>query len=380
MTVFNAFMCVIRRNLVTIIIFTAITVGFSLINFASGDSAAAFTAENPGVICIDLDNTELSKSLVSYLDETTSLHDSSGSDRDDDALFYREVCCIITIPKGYSENISSSSDGGIEIRTTGDSRYTLVEMSLARYMRVQYYYTGQGLRGEALAKAVGESVADNVEVIMKAPKDSTALSKAATYFSFASYSITACILFIICLVLTSFNDRNIFRRTAVSSMNYNKFSLMLMFCCGMYALAVWFAFTVLGVVLCGSALLSVKGLLFAAGSLVFTICILCLSFLLSGVLHSRNAVTGIVNVIALGSAFLCGAFIPTSMLPDAVLAFAHVLPAYWFIKGENEIAAIESLSLQNLTGVLVCFGVMLCFALVFAVSGLAIASHNRRRE
>lgn len=380
MTVFNAFISVIRRNLPTILLFTAITVGFAVINYASGDVTSSFSAEKPGVICIDLDHSEMSENLVSFLSDTATLSESAGAKRDEDALFYREVCCIITIPEGYSERLNISDDGGIEVKTTGDSKYSLVKMDLDRYLRAQSYYINQNLSGEKLMNAVNDSVADRIEVTVTAPADSAGLERAAVYFSFASYSVTSCILFIVCLVLTSFNERKIFRRTVVSSMNYNKYSIILISCCGIYVLAVWFVFTCLGFVLFSDVMFSAKGFLFASGSLIYSICMLSLSYLLSGVLHSKNSVNGIVNVISLGSAFLCGAFIPASYLPDAVLKIAHILPAYWYIQSNSLIAEASSLSFTDMKGVFLSFAVLLCFALVFMISGIALSSHNRRME
>ena len=62
----------------------------------------------------------------------------------------------------------------------------------------------------------------------------------------------------------------------------------------------------------------------------------------------EDAISGIVNVVALGSAFLCGAFVPAEWLPDAVLKFAHILPAYWFINSNNLLVDIEKLNLESL--------------------------------
>lgn len=45
-----------------------------------------------------------------------------------------------------------------------------------------------------------------------------------------------------------------------------------------------------------------------------------------------------VNVVALGSAFFCGAFIPKEFLGNSVLKITHVLPAYYFIDTNNLIS------------------------------------------
>lgn len=380
MTVFNAFISVVKRNWVTIVIFTLITVVFSLINFQSSEAGSAFSAEKPDIICINNDSSALADNFVKYLSECAVLNESGGEAKDNDALFYREVCCIITIPSGYGDRVISGEDGGAFVSTTGDSKYSLIEMNITRYLRAQSYYCEKGLTEKALTDAVNESVKDTVQVTMTAAENYKPLVRTASYFSFAAYSIMACILFIICLVLTSFNNIHVLRRTIVSAMDFRKYSLNLMLCCGVYALAVWLAFVLLGAVLCGGVMLTVYGALFAVNSLLFDLCILSLAFLLSGILHSRNAVTGIVNVIALGSSFLCGAFIPAQYLPDGVLMAAQILPAYWFIDANSRIAELGGFSLGELTPVLINFCVIIIFGIIFTAAGVIISSAGRRRE
>ena len=70
------------------------------------------------------------------------------------------------------------------------------------------------------------------------------------------------------------------------------------------------------------------GLMYLINSFVFTICAITIAFLIGTLINNKNAINGIVNVVALGSCFLCGAFVPMDWLPDAVLKIAHVLPSY----------------------------------------------------
>ena len=53
-------------------------------------------------------------------------------------------------------------------------------------------------------------------------------------------------------------------------------------------------------------------------SFIYTINATALSFLIGNLVSNKNAVNGIVNVVALGSSFLCGVFVPTQYLPDSV--------------------------------------------------------------
>ena len=49
-------------------------------------------------------------------------------------------------------------------------------------------------------------------------------------------------------------------------------------------------------------------------SLLFTICATTIEFFIVSIITNKNSISGIVNVVALGSNFLCGAFVPMKYL------------------------------------------------------------------
>ena len=48
------------------------------------------------------------------------------------------------------------------------------------------------------------------------------MSRVARYYSFANYSILASLVYVICIILNSFKNKNILKRTVISSSNYKK--------------------------------------------------------------------------------------------------------------------------------------------------------------
>ena len=93
---------------------------------------------------------------------------------------------------------------------------------------------------------------------------------------------------------------------------------------------------------------------------------------------NKNAVNGIVNVVALGSSFLCGAFVPVQMLPKSVLWAAHILPSYWYIKTNEYVKKMETVNLETLRPVLENMGVLLGFALVFILAANGVSRRMRK--
>ena len=125
----------------------------------------------------------------------------------------------------------------------------------------------------------------------------------------------------ICLVLTSFQGLPIRKRITISSMNYKKHNAILLASNLLFAMALWLFYGLISFVIVGKAMFSAQGAMYLVNSFVFTLCALTMAFLISSIFNNKEAVNGIVNVVALGSAFLCGAFEGHLTLVPEVLSF-----------------------------------------------------------
>ena len=68
MTVFNAFLRVIRRNLGTVLLYTAIVIIFAAANSGTDNNNGGFSGEKPDIMVVNHDNgSKLSESLISVL-------------------------------------------------------------------------------------------------------------------------------------------------------------------------------------------------------------------------------------------------------------------------------------------------------------------------
>lgn len=80
---------------------------------------------------------------------------------------------------------------------------------------------------------------------------------------------------------------------------------------------------------------------------------------------NKDAISGIINVVALGTSFLCGAFVPMDYLPDFVLKIAHLLPSYWYIKTNELLKNMQLFNFENLKPVLLNMVILIIFSLIF---------------
>lgn len=86
---------------------------------------------------------------------------------------------------------------------------------------------------------------------------------------------------------------------------------------------------------------------------------------LGSFVKNKEAQNGIVNVIALGFSFICGAFVPQQLLGSFVLGIARLLPSYWFIKNNDEIILLSKFDWNSFSPIVMRMVVLLGFAILF---------------
>ena len=368
MTVFKTFWKVVKRYKGTIIGFTLMLVIFGSINMSSNDVTSTFKETKPDIIIVNNDNGAFSKALVNYLKENANIVDIKNTEKDiDDAIFYRDASYVVYIPKEYEESILNEGNGNIEIKSSGDYTSYLAEMLLTRYIKTIKVLSKEYSDTSVLLNKVNDALDENSKVELTTKINTTELSRLSRYYNFASYTLIAVILFIICLVLSSFNKESIRKRIIVSSMDYKKHNKYILIASSLYSIFVVILYTILGFIIFGSLTFSERGLLYILNTFIFSFVALCMALFISTLVKNKEAVSGIVNVVALSQAFLCGAFIPTLWLPESVIKIAHILPAYWYINTNDFLAELEVLSFANLKTVWINMLVLIIFAIIFII-------------
>lgn len=367
MTVFNTFCKVINKYKGTIILFTVMLVAFGGINTTTSNNSLDFANDKPDIIIINNDqNKGLTKNLISYLKENTNVKNIK-EEEIDDALFYRQVNYIIYIPKNYRNDILSGINPKIDIKTTGDYDSSLAEMILTRYLKTQEVYSKTTSNEQELIEKINTNLKTKSEVSITSTVNTDKTSKVSRYYNFASYSIMYTIIFIICMVLSSFNEKVIKKRTIISSMNYKSHNKLILKASFLYSIIVWLLFMVLGIILFPDTVISLRGLIYTINAFIFTFASLTLALLISSISSNKNIITGIANVVCLGSAFLCGAFIPTTWLPETVIKVSRVFPTYWYVNSNDLLSNLEKINLNSLEPIIINMLVVLLFSLIFIV-------------
>lgn len=379
MTVFKTFLKILNKNKFIVIMYTAILLIFGAANMQTSENSMSYIPEKPDVIIVNNDNDQgITKDLIKYIKKNSNLINITGEDKINDALFYREANYIIYIPKNYSEDFMTGKNPQIKVKNAGDYEAALAEMIVSRYTKVAATYQKSIKNENELIKKTNETLSKEAKIKTVSKIDSTSLEKAAYYFNFESYSLLACLIYVICLILSTFNDDKIRKRTIISSTDYKKNNRILLLSNCLYALVVWLLYLVVSFILIGKIMFTAYGLIYAINSLLFTICASSIAFLVGNIVKNKNTINGIVNVIALGSSFLCGAFVPQTYLPKAVLNIAHILPTYYYIKTNNDLSSLEIINFETLKPLFINMIVLIIFTLIFIILTNIITKSKRK--
>ena len=251
-------------------------------------------------------------------------------------------------------------------------------MLLERYIKIAKVYVQSIDDEDELIAKINETISKETEVEMTSKLDTNSLTKASFYYNFASYSLLAGCVYVICLILSSFRDEKIRKRTVISSMNYKTHNRQLLLSNMLFAIVLWVFYVLVSFVLVGDLMLTAHGVVYMVNALVFTICALSIAFLIGNLITNKEAINGIVNVVALGSSFLCGAFVPAEWLPDAVLKIAHVLPTYYYINSNDRLKMLEVVSFESLKPIILNMGIIVIFILGFVALSNIVARKKRK--
>ena len=368
MTVFKAFLKILKKNKGTIIFYTLLLVGISYFNFSTIESSRNFEQVKPKVHIRDNDNSILSKDFVSYISDNSEIVELDNyGEALDDAIFYRDISYYISIPENYFDDLVNGKEPSIEVKKVNDYNATFAERFVSRYIRLVDFYKNQVNSQEELVKLVRSNLANTVDIKMTTKLDTVGLLKMAAYFDFANYAIIASLVFIISMILNSFKDTRIHRRITVSSMDYKKHNRYLLYSNLLLSFVLFIVYILGAFIVLGDTLFTYHGLVCVINMAIFIICSTTLALLIGSLITNRNAIGGLINVIALGTSFLCGSFVMQQYLPSSVLTIAHIFPSFYYIEANDLMQKIEVFNLDSLSPIIINNLIVLGFRVVLII-------------
>lgn len=358
MIVFKNYFKIISKHLGQILLYFVIFLSVMLVFVKSGSATSAeYRSVKPNLVVYDDSKTTLSKGLVKYLDKNFSIKDIPERLVEDE-LFYGGIQAVIRIPKSFDKDqkiIYKSSPKS----TAGE----LVKQRVNSFINTLDSYKGLALSDEDRVKnTLGDmDKKAKISIAGKASKDGNYHSE--SYFNFLNYVIMAQLILVISLVMTTYKREMIYKRNAISPLSQTKINSNLIMGHLLMGLIVWSSYMILFIIFWPKAIGLKSTKYMMINTLVFTTTVVALAMLISKLVTSRNALSGIMNVVALGSSFISGAMVPQAFLSETTLSISKILPSYYFITNNNKLVEDPRFSTMS-TNLLVMLGFTLLFALI----------------
>lgn len=380
MIVFKNYLKIARTYALTILIFTFIFLGLNIIVGMYNSSATDYQSTEVNIAIINHDGkSDLVTGLTDYISKNGNLitiKDDQEAMRD--ALFFRQVDYIMIIPENFNQDFISGKDVSIETMELPDAYNSIYSKNLLnKYLNTARLYINSNV--SEFSTMIEQDLNNTVKVSLNGQQNDIDFSKVTDYYNFANYMLVTITMVVITMIMVSFNEEKIKRRNLVAPISYQSMNRQLLL--GNYTVGflIWGLYVLFSFILYPQAMFSYNGLLLVINSIALMIFIQVFSFLLTKFTSNREILSGIGNVIGLGSSFLCGAFVPQSMLSPFVISIAKFLPPYWFIKNNNEIAKIAQFNLDSLNPILINIIIILAFALVVYIITQLVAKWQLKR-
>lgn len=380
MTVFKAFWKIVKKYKVTVILYTVMLIIFGGISISSGDNGFKYTDSKPRIYVVNNDlNNKLTENFISYLNKNSDLIKIKDN-KVDDAIFYKDIDYVIYIPELYGSNVLNGLNPILDIKKNDSYDSALAQLLVEKYIKVQNVYANMYSDENIIVDAINNNLNSSIDVDISSSINISKTSKMTSYFNYASYSILAIIIYIICLVLFCFKNKDVSKRILVSSTNMSKHNKLLLLSSLLFCIIIWILFVLLGVIIIGRSLFSIRGIIYIFNMFLFIFNSLTFAFFISSIFSNKNAIVGIVNVVALGEAFLCGAFVPVEWLPSFVVTIAHIFPTYWYINTNNLLGNIDIINLTTIKPIIINSLVIICFMVLFIILNNIILKKQKSIE
>ena len=264
-----------------------------------------------------------------------------------DALYYQNVDYILTIPEGFEEQLTDSDARDflpVSMRKDNSNGY-FVDQQVTEYLSsVRLFMAGGFSLSEAVTKS-SESLSkgNDTTVLNLEEKETDGAQIGLTYFfQYLPYVLINMLLLGMTPILMTFNQKDLGARISCSSLSLKSRNAQITLGCIVFSLFVWLLFILTALFIYGpDTLFSINGLHSLLNSAMVLLFSIALTLLVSTFALKQQSLSMIANVASLGLSFLSGIFVPQYLLGKGVLAVAHFLPTYWYIRLNSMLGGIS---------------------------------------
>mgnify|MGYP000505059527 CR=1 FL=1 len=361
MIVFKTILKILNKLKGMLILYTFMLVMITFINQTSNNETS-FLESKPSIAIVNEDDSLITNDFIDYMDKHCIIKNLAPKNIDD-ALFYRSINMVVYIPKDFGENLLSNNVT-LEYKASGDEASSYTKMLIEKYIKTVLIYKDY-YSDEELINHVNNLLKLDANVEVKTKLETSKLERMTRYFNFLNYALLAGSVYCISMILASIKEEKVKKRTIISSFDYKKYDRIVLGTLSIVIFGIWLLYMLLSIILFKNTIFTSNGLAYILNSFVFTIASLCIGYLIGNITQNKNAIAGIINVVALGSSFLCGCFVPVEYMPDYALKIAHIFPTYYYVSNNEIIKTIEAFNPTLIKSLLKNGFVIVLFSLLF---------------
>lgn len=329
MIVFKYFWTIIEKQKMQIIVYLGIFIGLMLLFVGTGNEMSEdFTTRAMNVGIVDLDDSTLSGSIISYLDTQHNLSMMDNNETEiEEALFFRKIEYVLIIPSGFEAGLLGLDDHvNLETMRAPDSVTSFyLDHQLETFVITLRTYLGAGF---SVDTAVSYTKGDLAEGIIVEVSLSDGNSYA--FFNFLAYILVSLLISVIGAIIITHNKKEILRRVDVSSTSMVSRNIQLTLGCMIAAIGLWILVLAIPFFIYNVDTSNPVLMLRIVNSFALLLVSVSMAFLFGTICKNMTVLNAVSSVVVMGFAFLTGVFIPVEFLSDEVVRVARFLPTFWF--------------------------------------------------
>ncbi len=377
MTVFKGALRIAIRQKFLIILYLVIFMALGIMITISKDNSSTlgYEKESIAMAVIDRDKSELSYAITGILEASQNVVDIEDDEKTiREELYYSNIEYALIIPEDFEKNYPEAIENEDTTdnlllgtgRPTSNASYYIENIVDSYLSGINLYIKAGYSIEEAIENMKSIDISkDNVSII----EGNEESSKLSVGFMILPYVLIALSCFIIGFIMLEYQKPEIKKRLEVSAVSSFRRSAQLMLSVLTIGIIIFVISLVLVNILNPGKVFNDTNIgYYMVNLIIMVINSIAIAFFVASVSINSNAVNGLANVLSLGMSFLCGVFVPVSLLSRSVIKISKMIPVYWYENNNsilgmhkelsnNQMSQIKEGYIKQLIGALIIFAI-----------------------
>lgn len=291
-----------------------------------------------------------------------------------DALIYGEIQYAVIVPPGFTESFLAGEEPNLEtMAIKRQASAVFAEQFVNQYLSCASMYVRAGVD---LPANPAEAVSHQAAVELKQYTDVQEVgSYTHTLYAMFGYVMTALMILSTSTIMMAFKRSPVRRRIRCSPAHPASVNLQIAGFLCLTALAYTAFMTLISLIplIVGNQLPDIRQFfLLTANTVCLAAISLGISFLCGLFIKSVTVQNAVANFVALTLSFLGGIFVPTALLSDQIISISKFTPLYWYANAVHQISVLGDFSAASLGPVFLSMAIEIAFAAIFLLLAIFI--------